>query len=154
RAASPRVPAGKVTGTGARSREHAGTERARAPARTRSPGSTGGGRWLSRATEQRERARLDDHIGAGHQPVVVAVPGGQLELPASPESARRQPEADLLEEGVEEKQKRVVAHLIPLGCPRAELVAVQEDADRTRLGVVPVTTGHAAAVGPHPPDIR
>src|SRR5437588_391063 len=37
---------------------------------------------------------------------------------------------------------------------RVELVAVQEDADRPRLRVLPVALRHLAAVGPHPPHVR
>ena len=42
----------------------------------------------------------------------------------------------------------------PCGRLVPELVAVQEHADRARLGVVPVAPGHAAAVRAHPPDVR
>ena len=77
----------------------------------------------------------------------------ELELPARAEAPGGQPERDLLEMRVEEQEERLVAQLLPVRRLGVELLAVQEDADRARTGVVPVATRHPPAVGAHPPHV-
>src|SRR3954470_6277379 len=95
-------------------------------------------RYVALNTPQdRDRPALDLDVAAGHETIPVARADRELDGPARSESPRRQPERNVLEMRVEEQEVRVVAHLLPVRRLVAELVAVQEDADRARLRVVP-----------------
>ena len=63
-----------------------------------------------------------------------AVAGRELDLPARAEAPRRQRELDRFEVRVEEQEERVVHDLLAVRGARADLLAVEEDAERLRLG--------------------
>ena len=77
----------------------------------------------------------------------------QLDLPAGAEAPSRQRERDRLGVRVEEEQERVVAHLLAVRRPRRDLGAVQEDAERPAVLLLPVALRHAPAVGAEPPHV-
>src|SRR3954471_18079791 len=96
---------------------------------------------LCTTAEQRERAAFDGHVRAGHEALAVQAARREHDLPPRPEATRGQAERDVLEVGVEEEQERVVTHLVATPRLGVQLVAVEEDADRARLDVVPVAAG-------------
>src|SRR5207247_6954608 len=106
------------------------------------------------ASEDADRPRLHQHVLTWRRPLALAAARRQLDLPPRPEAAGRQAERDVLEVRVEEEQEGVVAHVLPMRVLHVQLVAVQEDADRARTLVLPVTPRHAPPVGAHPPHVR
>src|SRR4051794_23490789 len=108
----------------------------------------------SGTTQQHERARVDVNLCTrGERALRRTIARRELDLPARPEAPCRQRERDRLAVGVEEEQERVVGDLRALLRAVRDLLAVQEDADRVRVGALPVLLCHPTAVGPEPPDI-
>src|SRR4051812_38586468 len=108
----------------------------------------------SGTTQQNERAPVDVNLCAGGEGAFRrSFARRELDLPARAEAPRRQRERDRLAVGVEEEQERVVRDLRAFVRPTRDLLAVQEDADRVRVGTLPVLLRHPPTVGPEPPDI-
>src|SRR6267142_1198954 len=137
------------TSSRARAKPNSGVSCSRYVAR-----NSGIGRAFLYPAQDGDRPVLDLHVGARHEAVAVAAACRQFELPVCSEAPRRQAEADVLEVRVEQQQVRVVTDRLTALRLRSQLLAVEEDADRARVDVVPVAPRHAPAVGAHPPHVR
>src|SRR5581483_1518723 len=134
----PRAPRARARGRGGSRRARAGTARARAPGRSRSPASAAAGTSRSRlAPQHRQRAGLERELVARGEAAarVERVRRRELERPEGAEAARREREDGLLVVGVEEDEEGVVGERDALRRRRAELGAVQEDAQARRSRV-------------------
>src|SRR3954451_13414597 len=108
----------------------------------------------SSTTQQHERAPVDVNLRTrGEGALRRTFACRELDRPAGAEAPRRQRERDRLAVGVEEEQERVVGDVRALVRAVRNLLPVQEDADRMRVGTLPVLLRHPPAVGPEPPDV-
>src|SRR5581483_10818178 len=106
--------------------------------------------------QQHQAVAIDGDRRAG--PVGDAGSGGavgrvELDAPQLPPPALRQEELERLVVGVEQDQKAVVDHSLASGVWIGDLLAVEEDAQRQGVALVPVFVAHLLAVGPEPADV-
>src|SRR6476620_10166375 len=103
--------------------------------------------------KQDQRVLLNRHERAGAEWRVRGLARRRLDRPARAEAARGQREDHRLRVRIEEEEERVAGDRLAVRRTLADLAAVEEDAERPRLGIRPLALSHPAAVRPEPPRV-